>query len=50
MGKKSNATVIPANFPALLADVKRRIQSAQTQAALAVNAAQIDSTRMYLNL
>jgi predicted nuclease of restriction endonuclease-like (RecB) superfamily len=46
-GKKSVKATIPADFGALLADVKNRIQTAQMRASLAVNA---ELVRLYWDI
>ena len=45
--KKSAKITIPADFGALLADVKNRIQTAQMRASLAVNA---ELVRLYWDI
>lgn len=45
--KKPTTAVVPPNFPALLAEVKDRIQSAQTRAVLTVNA---ELVRLYWDI
>lgn len=45
--KKSAKIIVPADFGALLADVKNRIQTAQTRAALTVNA---ELVRLYWDI
>lgn len=45
--KKSAKIIVPADFGALLADVKNRIQTAQTRAALTVNA---ELVRLYRDI
>ena len=46
-GKKLAKVIVPADFGALLADVKNRIQTAQTRAVLAVNA---ELVRLYWDI